>query len=404
MKSSIAALAAALVLGACGGPDSQNGGAPQGPPPTPTVSVVEVRQEPVTLTTVLPGRINAYETSEVRPQVNGLIRARLFEEGDQVRAGQPLYRIDPAPYEAQVASARAALRRAQAATGSTAALAQRYGQLVGINAISRQEAENARTTADQARADVAAQQAAVRSALVDLERTTVRAPISGRIGRSLATVGALANAAQTQALTTIQRIDPVFVDIQEASADVLRIRQRLLAGELSRGGQAARVRLRLEDGSLYPVEGRLKFADVSVDPSTGSQVIRAVFPNPNGLLLPGMFARAELVEGTEPDALLVPVRAVRRDEKGNPTVLVVGRDGKLAQRVLQASRTVGQNWIVIGGLKPGERVVMDGAQMLRPGAQVKAVPFREGAPATQQGQSQGQPQGQQQGQPQAQGQ
>jgi membrane fusion protein (multidrug efflux system) len=347
--------------------------------------VVEVRPESVTLTTELPGRINAFETSEVRPQVNGLIRARLFEEGDQVRAGQPLYRIDPAPYEAQVASARAALRRAQAATGSTAALAQRYGQLVGINAISRQEAENARTTADQARADVAAQQAALRSAQVDLGRTTIRAPISGRIGRSLFTVGALANAAQTQALATIQRIDPVFVDIQEASADVLRIRQQLLAGELSRGGQAARVRLRLEDGSLYPIEGRLKFADVSVDPNTGSQSIRAVFPNPNGLLLPGMFARAELVEGTEPDALLVPVRAVSRNEKGSPTVLVVGRDGKLVQRVLKASRTVGQNWIVTDGLKAGERVVMDGAQMLRPGAQVKAVPFREGA------QPQGQP-------------
>jgi len=253
---------------------------------------------------------------------------------------------------------------------------------------------------------VAAQQAALRSAQVDLGRTVIRAPISGRIGRSLFTVGALANAAQTQALATIQRIDPVFVDIQEASADVLRIRQQLLAGELSRGGQAARVRLRLEDGSLYPIDGRLKFADVSVDPNTGSQSIRAVFPNPNGLLLPGMFARAELVEGTEPDALLVPQRAVSRDEKGNPTVLVVGRDGKLAQRVLQTSRSIGQNWIVTGGLKPGERVVMDGAQMLRPGAQVKVVPFREGGQPNAQGpnaqgqnaQGQGQPQAKPQGQ------
>jgi len=397
MKTSVTALAAVLVLSACGnGRDQQ-----QGPPPTPTVSVVEVQPQAVTLTTELPGRINAFETSEVRPQVNGLIRARLFEEGDQVRAGQPLYRIDAAPYEAQVASANAALGRARAATGSTAALAQRYGQLVGINAISRQEAENARTSANQAVADVAAQRAAVRAAQVDLGRTVIRAPISGRIGRSLFTVGALASASQTQALATIQRIDPVFVDIQQSSADLLRLRQQLLAGELSRGGQAARVRLRLEDGSLYPVEGRLKFADVSVDPATGSQVLRAVFPNPRGLLLPGMFARAELVQGTENDALLVPQQAVNRDEKGNPTVLVVGRDGKLAQRVLTASRTVGENWIVTGGLRAGERVVMEGAQMLQPGAQVKAVPFRRGGQPG--AQAQGQPQGQSPAQSQAQG-
>jgi len=250
-------------------------------------------------------------------------------------------------------------------------------------------------------ADVAAQRAAVRAAQVDLGRTVIRAPISGRIGRSLFTVGALASASQTQALATIQRIDPVFVDIQQSSADLLRLRQQLLAGELSRGGQAARVRLRLEDGSLYPVEGRLKFADVSVDPATGSQVLRAVFPNPRGLLLPGMFARAELVQGTENNALLVPQQAVNRDEKGNPTVLVVGRDGKLAQRVLTASRTVGENWIVTGGLRAGERVVMEGAQMLQPGAQVKAVPFRRGGQPG--AQAQGQPQGQSPAQSQAQG-
>jgi len=381
---------ATLVLGgllvACGKAPEQ-----QGPPPTPRVSVMEVVPESVTLTTELPGRVAAFETSEVRPQVNGLILARLFDEGDQVRQGQPLYRIDPTPYQAQVASARAALTRARAATGSTAALARRYNQLVGINAISRQEAENARTGADQAVADVSAQQAALRSAQVDLGRTTVRAPISGRIGRSLSTTGALATAGQTTALTTIQRLDPVFVDIQQSSADVLALRQRLLAGELSRGGGAARVRLRLEDGSVYPVEGQLKFADVTVDPATGSQVIRAVFPNPRGLLLPGMFARAELVEGTQARALLVPQRAVKRDERGQATVTVVGPDSKLATRTLQTSRTSGQNWVVTGGLKPGDRVVVEGGAMLQPGAQVQAVPYRQNqAPA--QGQAQGQAQ------------
>jgi len=382
MKRKFAAAAAAFVLSGalsgCGGGASEQ----QAPPPPPQVAFVEVRQESVTLTTELPGRITAYETSEVRPQVNGLIRARLFEEGDRVAAGQPLYRIDPAPYQAQVASAQAALRRAQAATGSTAALARRYRELVGINAISRQEAENARTGADQAVADVAAGRAALRTAQVDLGRTTVRAPIAGRIGRSLFTTGALASSSQTEALATIQRIDPVFVDIQQSSADLLALRRRLLDGDLTRGGSdAARVRLKLEDGSTYGPEGRLKFADVSVDPATGSQVIRAVFPNPRGLLLPGMYARAELVEATEPNAILVPQRAVGRDEKGQPTVLVIGRDSKLARRVIQASRTRGQDWIVTGGLKPGERVAVDGTQILQPGAQVTPVPYRPGAPA-----------------------
>lgn len=364
-----------LLLSACGGGGEQ--AAPAGPP---EVGVVTVREEAVVISTELPGRTSAYETSDVRPQVSGLILQRLFTEGDQVSAGQALYRIDPAPYEAQVASARAALGRARAAIASTAALSRRYNELVKINAISRQDAENAVVGAQQAQADVAAQQAALRTAQIDLGRTTVRAPISGRIGRSTFTTGALVSASQADALTTIQKIDPIFVDIQQSSADVLRLRQQLLSGEISREGGAARVRLKLEDGSAYPQEGVLKFTDVSVDPTTGSQVVRAQFPNNGGLLLPGMYVRAELVEGTRSNGILIPQAAVTRDERGSPTVLVVGAQGKVEGRKITAPRTVGTNWLVTGGLKAGEKVIVEGAQNARPGAAVKAVPAQQAKP------------------------
>jgi membrane fusion protein (multidrug efflux system) len=375
MKNRMAPLALALLLSACGGggESQQQQQAPQGPP---QVGFVTVQPQPVTLTTELPGRTAAYETSDVRPQVNGLILARLFQEGDYVRQGQPLYRIDPSPYQATVASARAALARAQASITSTRNLARRYGELVKINAISRQEYENAVTTAQQAEADIAAQRAALRQAQIDLSRTTITAPISGRIGRSVFTTGALVSAAQTNALVTIQRLDPIYVDIQQSSADLLKLRQQITDGDLSRGGNAARVRLKLEDGSTYPMEGTLKFTDVTVDPATGTQVIRAVFSNPRGLLLPGMYVRAELVEGTKSNGILVPQRAVTRDPKGAATVLVIGADGKLAPRPLQTQRTVGDAWLVTGGLNPGDKIVVEGAQMLQPGTPVKGYPWK----------------------------
>ncbi|MDP1028581.1 efflux RND transporter periplasmic adaptor subunit [Sphingomonas sp. KR1UV-12] len=384
--TSIALMLAALTLAGCGGGKEQQQQQPAGPT---QVGVVTVQPQAVTLTTQLPGRTNAYETSEVRPQVNGLVTARLFQEGDFVRQGQALYRIDPSPYQAQVASARAAVTRARAAIASSRALARRYGELVKINAISRQDFENATTQAQQAEADVAAQQAALRSAQIDLARTTVRAPISGRIGRSTFTTGALVTAAQTEPLTTIQRLDPVYVDIQQSSADLLRLRQQIMAGQLSRGGGAARVRLKLEDGSTYPVEGTLKFADVTVDPATGSQAIRALFPNPNSLLLPGMYVRAELVEGTQGNAILVPQRAVTRDEKGKATVMVVGPDNKVQPRVLTAPRTIGDNWLVTDGLKAGDKVIVEGGMMLRPGMPVKAVAWNPNAAQQQPGQQPG---------------
>lgn len=369
MKFKRLALAALLLATtACGqgGGQAQQQGAPG---PTP-VGFVLLREQPVTLTTELPGRITAFETSEVRPQVNGLVLARLFTEGDYVRRGQSLYRIDPAPYEAQVASARAAVARSRAAIASSAALARRYGELVKINAISRQEYENALTTSNQAQADVAAQGAALRQAQIDLARTTIRAPISGRIGRSVFTTGALVTAAQANPLATIQRLDTVFVDIQQSSADLLRLREQIVAGNLSRDGNA-RVRLQLETGSTYPQEGTLRFADVTVDPTTGSQVIRAVFPNSNNLLLPGMFVRAELVEGVQAQGILVPQRAVTRDERGRATVMVVGQGNKAEPRMIQTSRTVGDAWLVTGGVRPGDRVIVEGAMMLRPGMPVQ---------------------------------
>lgn len=375
----------ALFLAACGGAEQQQ--APTGPP---QVGYVTVNAQPVTLSTELPGRTSAYETSDVRPQVNGLILERLFQEGDMVRKGQPLYRIDPAPYRAQVASARAALARARAGIANSQALARRYAELVDINAISRQQAEDASAAAQQARADVAAQQAAVQAAEIDLARTTIRAPISGRIGRSTYTTGALVSAAQAEPLTTIQRLDPIFVDIQQSSAEVLDLRQQLATGELENGGGAARVQLKLENDSAYPAAGTLSFTDVTVDPATGSQVIRAVFPNRQGLLLPGMYVRAEMVEGTRANAMLVPIRAVTRDERGNPVTTVVGPDGKIQLRTLTAPRTVGQNWLVTAGLKPGDRVVVEGGQNLQPGTAVKAVPYR--APAQQAGQPAPRPQ------------
>jgi membrane fusion protein (multidrug efflux system) len=374
-KSSPLIVLTAVVLAGCGSGKQQQPPAP----PTPQVGFVTVSPQSVTLSTELAARTAAYETSEIRPQVNGLITARLFQEGDEVRAGQPLYRIDPQPYQAQVASARAALSRAKAAIASNDALARRYGELVKINAIARQDYENAITTAQQARADVAAQEAALRTATIDLGRTTVKAPISGRIGRSAVTTGGLVTASQTTALSTIQRLDPIYVDITQSSVDQLRLRKQLLAGNLSRGANAARIRLKLEDGTLYPVEGIVKFADVTVDPATGSQTIRAQFSNPNRLLLPGMYVTAQFVEGTQANALLVPQRAVSRDEKGNAVVMVVGPGNKLLPKTLTAPRTIGDNWLVTAGLAAGDRVIVEGAQNLQPGTPVKPVQWTDKA-------------------------
>jgi membrane fusion protein (multidrug efflux system) len=339
------------------------------------VGVIIVREEPVPLSAELPGRTSPYETSDVRPQVDGIIRARLFTEGDFVRAGQPLYRIDPVTYQARVANARAALARSRAATIAAEGQVKRYAELVKRDFVSKQLYDNALSAAGAARADVDAQAAALRSAQIDLDRTTIRAPISGRTGRSLYTTGALVQAGQDNPLTTIQRLDPIYVDIQQSSADLLRLREQTLSGQVA--SDKAPVRLMLESGSAYPMTGTLSFADVTVDPATGSQTIRALFPNPQHILLPGMFVRGEISQGIQSRGILVPQRGVSRDERGRPTVLVVGAKNMSELRVIQADRTVGESWLVTGGLKPGDKVIVEGGPLLRPGIPVKPEPWHK---------------------------
>jgi membrane fusion protein (multidrug efflux system) len=361
------ALAAWLLLGRTAPP-------PPAPGPTP-VGVIVVAEQSVPLTAELPGRTSPYETSDVRPQVDGIIRARLFTEGDYVRAGQPLYRIDPASYEAKAANARAALARARASTIAADAQVRRYAELVKRNFVSRQLYDNAISAAGEARADVEAQAANLRSAQIDVDRTIIRAPISGRIGRSIYTTGALVKAGQDNPLATIQRLDPIYVDIQQSSADLLRLREQMLTGQIT--SDKAPVRLQLESGSAYPLTGTLSFADVTVDPATGSQTVRAVFPNPQHILLPGMFVRGRVSQGVQSRGILVPQRAVSRDERGRPTVLVVGNSGMSELRVIEADRAVGDNWLVTGGLKPGEKVIVEGGPLMRPGMPVKPQPWHK---------------------------
>jgi membrane fusion protein (multidrug efflux system) len=350
--------------------------APQAPAPGPTpVGVIVVAEQPVVLTTELPGRTAAYETSEVRPQVDGIIRARLFTEGDYVQAGQPLYRIDPVTYEARAANARATLARARASTIAADAQERRYAELLKRDFVSRQLYDNAVSAAGAARADVAAQAAALRSAEIDLARTTIRAPISGRIGRSVSTTGALVKAAQDNALAVIQRLDPIYVDIQQSSSDLLRLREDVAAGRISSNN--APVNLKLETGTIYPQTGTLSFEDVTVDPATGSQTIRAVFPNPHHLLLPGMFVRGQLTQAVQSHGMLVPQRAVSRDERGRPTVLVVGNNNVSELRVIEAERSVGDSWLVTAGLRPGDKVIVEGGPLIQPGMSVKPQLWRK---------------------------
>jgi membrane fusion protein (multidrug efflux system) len=278
---------------------------PPAPGPTP-VGVIVVREEPVPLSAELPGRTSPYETSDVRPQVDGIIRARLFTEGDYVRAGQPLYRIDPVTYQARAANARAALAKARASTIAAEGQVKRYAELVKRDFVSKQLYDNALSAAGAARADVDAQAAALRSAQIDLDRTVIRAPISGRTGRSLYTTGALVQAGQDNPLTTIQRLDPIYVDIQQSSTDLLRVREQVLSGQIA--SDKAPVWLKLESGTMYPMTGTLSFADVTVDPTTGSQAIRAIFPNPQHILLPGMFVRGQISQGVQSRGILIPQR------------------------------------------------------------------------------------------------
>ncbi len=372
-------LVGVLVLTGCG--KKQSGG----PPHTgaPEVSVVTVQPEQLMLTTELPGRTSAYLIAEVRPQVNGIIQKRLFTEGSDVKAGEVLYQIDPAVYQATYNSAKAALSRAEANLLPIRLKAERYAELVKASAVSQQEYDDASAALKQAEADVEAGKAAVESARINIEYTKVTAPISGRIGRSSVTDGALVTASQPAALATIQQLSPIYVDVTQSSAELLSLKHNLASGLLKRDSAAqARVRLLLEDGSTYPLTGTLKFSEVTVDQSTGSVTLRAIFPNPNHTLLPGMFVRAILEEGVNEHAILIPQRGVTRNPAGDAVVMVVGGEEKVEPRVIKVLRTVGENWLVSEGLKAGDRVILEGLQKARPGTPVKAVPFGSKANGT----------------------
>jgi membrane fusion protein (multidrug efflux system) len=360
---------AATAAFAQGGPPGQ--GAPV------EVGVVTLHAKPVSLQMELPGRISAYRSADVRPQIAGVILKRLFTEGDVVKAGQQLYQIDPAPYEASLASAKATLAHARAATAAAKLTADRYKILVEQRAVSQQDLDNAVSTYQQSVADIASAEASVKTAEINLGFTRMLSPITGRSGRSSVTEGALVTADQTTALVTITQLDPIYVDITQPNTLSLRLKRDYAQGRIkSSGDNQAQVSLSLEDGSAYDQEGRLQFKEVSVDQGTGSVVMRAIFPNDKGLLLPGMFVRAALEEGVAETALLVPQQAVTFNQRGEPTALLVGADGKVEQRVLTTDRAIGDDWLVIEGVKDGDKVIVEGVQKVRPGA---AVTVKEAA-------------------------
>ena len=337
------------------------------------------RNNPSPLTTVLPGRIAPHLEAEIRPQVSGIILKRLFTEGGEVKEGEVLYQIDPATYKATLANAKATLAKAEANSQNLKQHAQRYKRLVPTKAVSSQDYEDAVAAYNQAVAEIAAAKAAVEMAQINLNYTKVTAPISGHIGRSTVTAGALVTANQTSALATIQQLDPVYVDVTQASADLLQLKQSIAAGTLKTGAaNQTTVKLELENGTAYAQDGILKFSEVSVDQSTGSVTLRALFANPEQLLLPGMFVRAHIQEGVREKAILVPQRGLSRDTAGNAIVLLAGAEDKVERRIVKTERTVGDAWLLTDGLKSGDRVIVEGLQRIRPEMQVKVRPFGEG--------------------------
>ncbi|MGC8989692.1 MAG: efflux RND transporter periplasmic adaptor subunit [Verrucomicrobiia bacterium] len=399
-RSGVALLAAAalgLALVGCGKPP---GGSPPGGAAgmmgamVPEVVAVTVTQQPVALTTELPGRTSPYLIAEIRPQVSGLILKRLFEEGSEVKAGQVLYQIDPAPFQAAFDNALAALGRAEANLPAIRAREERFKQLVAEKAVSQQAYDDAASALRQAEADVQYWKATVETARINLGYTKITSPISGRIGKSSVTDGAIVTAYQPVPLAVVQQLDPIYVDAPQSTAELLRLQKRLAEGRLARGGNNQNaVQLLLDDDTRYELEGTLQFRDVSVDPTTATVILRMVFPNPKNVLLPGMFVRALVKEGVNEKAILVPQQAVLRDPKGNPYVLILDAESKAQARPLVLERAIGDKWLVTSGLAPGDRVIVEGLQRLRPG-----MPVREGPPAGAAGQGmssgQGMPAGQ----------
>ncbi|ECP5540955.1 multidrug efflux RND transporter periplasmic adaptor subunit AcrA [Salmonella enterica] len=359
-------LSGSLALTGCDDKQDQQGGQQM-----PEVGVVTLKTEPLQITTELPGRTVAYRIAEVRPQVSGIILKRNFVEGSDIEAGVSLYQIDPATYQTTYDSAKGDLAKAQAAANIAELTVKRYQKLLGTQYISKQEYDQALADAQQATAAVVAAKAAVETARINLAYTKVTSPISGRIGKSSVTEGALVQNGQASALATVQQLDPIYVDVTQSSNDFLRLKQELANGSLKQENGKAKVDLVTSDGIKFPQSGTLEFSDVTVDQTTGSITLRAIFPNPDHTLLPGMFVRARLQEGTKPTALLVPQQGVTRTPRGDATVLVVGADNKVETRQIVASQAIGDKWLVTDGLKAGDRVVVSGLQKVRPGAQVK---------------------------------
>ncbi|MDP9648573.1 MULTISPECIES: efflux RND transporter periplasmic adaptor subunit [Paraburkholderia] len=364
----ISAATAAILLAACGPKQS----AP--PQQTPEVGVVTVQPTTVPVVTELPGRTSAFLVAQVRARVDGIVLRREFTEGGQVKAGQRLYKIDPAPYIATLNNAKATLAKAQANLASTTAQASRFKVLVAANAVSKQDYDNAVAAQGQAAADVAAGKAAVETAQINLGYTDVTSPVTGQIGVSQVTPGAYVQASAATLLATVQQLDPVYVDLTQSSLEGLKLRRQMQEGRLKTNGpDAAKVSLILEDGRTYSEKGKLQFTDVTVDQGTGSVTVRAIFQNKDKVLLPGMFVRAKIEEGVNENALVVPQVGITHDQKGQPTALVVGDDNKVALRQLVTSGTYGSNWVVESGLKPGDRVIVQGTDKAKPGMQVKTV-------------------------------
>lgn len=366
------AAALALLLAGCDEPRAAQ--APAQPPPPVAVTVVTLERKEIPITSVLPGRTAPLRVAEIRPQVGGLLRERLFTEGESVVAGQSLFQIDPAPFEAAVRRAEAALTRMEAAERVAQSTVNRLRTLARSQVVSEQNLENAETTLRQAQADLVSLRAALETARIDLNYTRVASPISGRTGRSTVTPGALVTANQPTALVTVAQLDPILVDLTQPSAALLQQRRDVESGALRRpSADRATARLILEDGSEYPHPGEVQFSEVIVDQGTGSVTMWAVFPNPNQLLLPGMFIRARVEEGVTDRALLVPQRAVLRTPRGEPMAFVVNAEGVVESRVLRANRAFGNDWMVTAGLNPGDRVVVEGLQRIRPGTRVRAT-------------------------------
>jgi membrane fusion protein (multidrug efflux system) len=363
-----------LIMGGCG-PKTPSGPQRGGPP---EVTVFTVQPKRLAITTELTGRTSASLVAEVRPQVSGIIQKRLFVEGSDVKAGQALFRIDPAPFQATFDNAKAALSRSEANLSAISLRADRVRELLADKAVSRQDYDDAAAALKQTEADIQYWKAMVETARINLGYTSVTAPISGRIGKSNVTEGALVAAYQPVALATIQQLNPMYVDVPQSTTELLRLRHRLEEGRLHNGKIKNNVRLLLEDNTKYPLDGTLQFRDVTVDPTTGSVILRVVFPNHNGILLPGMFVRAVVEEGVNERALLIPQQAVSRTPKGDPFALIVDAGGKVQQRMLILDRAIGDAWLVSSGLAQGDRVIVEGIQKVKPGAPVKVVSFEDG--------------------------